>query len=156
MSRVRRARPDDLGALTRVEAASFPSPWSRDVLAGELAADDRLVLVAESAGEVAGFAIFHRLPAECELLRLAVDPMRRRRGLASTLVAAGLERLRRGGAELCHLEVRADDAGARAFYVACGFERVGARPRYYADGTDAALYRRHLDRAPPAPAAMLD
>ena len=56
------------------------------------------------------------------------------------LVEHGLQRLREGKVESCHLEVRMDNEGAIAFYQALGFERTGRRRSYYRDGTDAAIY----------------
>ncbi len=39
------------------------------------------------------------------------------------------------------LEVRADNAAARALYRATGWEEIGLRRGYYADGVDAVLMR---------------
>jgi len=80
------------------------------------------------------------IPAE--LLRLAVDPAERCQGVASALVLAGLDRLRRAGTTRCYLEVRTNNFGAITFYRSLGFERTGRRPAYYRDGSDALVYSR--------------
>jgi ribosomal-protein-alanine N-acetyltransferase len=46
------------------------------------------------------------------------------------------------GAESMMLEVRADNSVAITLYERMGFERISTRTRYYADGTDAQIWRR--------------
>ena len=48
------------------------------------------------------------------------------------------------GARVAHLEVRSNDAGARAFYARLGFEPVGRRQGFYARGIDAISMSRVL------------
>ena len=95
-------------------------------------------------GEVEGYAAFRRGAGEAELLRLAVEPPSRRRGLGRRLTLRGLDILRAEGCAACHLEVRTGNAGAIALYEGLGFDRVGVRPRYYSDGADALVLRRAL------------
>jgi ribosomal-protein-alanine N-acetyltransferase len=49
-----------------------------------------------------------------------------------------------GGADRVLLEVREDNAGARAFYAARGFVEVDRRRRYYRDGATAVVLLRDL------------
>ncbi|MXY71468.1 MAG: ribosomal-protein-alanine acetyltransferase, partial [Dehalococcoidia bacterium] len=49
------------------------------------------------------------------------------------------------GAAAVTLEVRASNEAARALYRGCGFEEVGERRRYYADGADAVIMTLALD-----------
>lgn len=131
----------DLPVLVRLEGVAFADPWSEALLRDELAHPGSLLWVAGRAGapQPEGYAAFRLGHGEAELLRVAVAPESRRSGLARALVAAGLERLRSVGFRLCHLEVRANNLPAIALYAGLGFERVGLRPRYYGDGTDAVL-----------------
>jgi ribosomal-protein-alanine N-acetyltransferase len=91
-----------------------------------------------------GYACFRLGAGEAELLRVAVAPEARGRGVARRLIAAGFERLRAVGVASCHLEVRPGNAGALAVYRALGFESSGRRRAYYRDGSDALLLRRDL------------
>lgn len=148
---IRAARGEDLEALAALEAAAFGAEaWSLRLVADELAAPGALVLVAGS-GPPAAYACFRRPPGggagEAELLRVAVSPAARRRGLASALLAAGLERLRAEGAAACLLEVAAGNEAAIALYRRLGFRTEGRRPRYYPSGADALLMRLDLGRA---------
>lgn len=141
---LRRAGPGDLEAILGLERRALADPWSRRALAEQLAHPRGLVLVAERDGELQGYAGFLDLGpgddgVEAELLRVAVDPARRRAGLGRRLVEAGLERL---GAAVCHLEVRPENRAARAFYRRLGFAESGRRRRYYPDGGDALRMAR--------------
>jgi ribosomal-protein-alanine N-acetyltransferase len=92
----------------------------------------------------AGYAAFRHAAGEAELLRLAVVPGERRRGIAQALVAEGLERLEREGVQVCFLEVRVDNVSAVALYERLGFARIGRRRGYYRDGTDALIFALEL------------
>lgn len=94
----------------------------------------------------AGYALWVAVPGlgEAELLRVAVDPGRRRAGLGRRLLQASEPFLRDQGVGTLLLEVRVANASARALYAALGWEQVGLRKGYYRDGEDAALYRKHL------------
>jgi ribosomal-protein-alanine N-acetyltransferase len=74
-------------------------------------------------------------------MNIAVDPPLRRRGLATALLQAMLER---GGLEEPYtLEVRPTNGPAIALYERFGFRSAGTRPRYYRDtGEDAMIMWR--------------
>lgn len=138
---IRDAREEDLERITWLEQAAFADPWRLDLLTYEITHPGTLLLVAVRADEpAAGYAVFRHGGGEAELLRLAVDPGERRRGVARRLVEAGLDRLRREDVEACHLEVRTDNEGAIALYQALGFEPTGRRRGYYRDGADALVF----------------
>lgn len=152
--RLRRPGVGDLNTLVALEAASFDDPWPRSVLASELPRDDAVLLLAEIAdsgqpgsedgppARAAGYAAYRAAAGEAELLRLAVSPAWRRRGVAGYLLTAGDRALAEASAEVCYLEVRASNRGALAFYRRAGFHRIGRRPAYYPNGDDALLLAR--------------
>lgn len=143
---VRSASEQDLVRIAWLEEAAFPDPWPYELLAYELRHPRAFLLVADrgNGAPAAGYAAFRHGGGESEMLRLAVDPRERRRGVARALVAGGLERLRQTNIQSCHLEVRMDNEGAIAFYRTLGFERAGRRKGYYRDGTDALVYSLDL------------
>lgn len=131
----------DLDMIVALEAECFGvDAWSRDQVCAELDAD-RVVLVDDSpgwlsitvAGEVA------------DLLRIAVSPGSRRRGVATRLLHAGLGAVGGLGARRMLLEVAASNVAARAFYERHGFAPVHRRRRYYASGEDAIVMEHVLD-----------
>jgi ribosomal-protein-alanine N-acetyltransferase len=92
-------------------------------------------LIAE-ADTVAGFLVWrHTAPDEIEILNLAVDPARRRMGVATALLLA----LPKASV---FLEVRESNVAARRFYAQSGFAALGVRPRYYHDPVEGAIVMR--------------
>ena len=84
-----------------------------------------------------------------ELQRIAVRLRARRRGHATALLEAVVERAVAGRADRLLLEVREANAEALAFYAASGFVEIDRRPRYYRDGSTAIVLRRPLGRRLP-------
>lgn len=93
-----------------------------------------------------GYAIWAVVPglAEAELMRLAVDPAHRRRGLGRRLLEGSELHLMAEGVLTLLLEVRVGNTPARGAYEALGWRQDGLRKAYYRDGEDAALYRKDL------------
>lgn len=138
----------DADSIAALELASFPHPWTRAQLSSELALGSSLAFVAHDGdGSLTGYVLFRRILDEAELLRLAVTENRRHLGLATALVARGLDELRAAGCATAFLEVRADNAPAIGFYERAAWQIAGRRSRYYPDGCDAVLYRRPLPGA---------
>jgi ribosomal-protein-alanine N-acetyltransferase len=138
---IRRAVPADLERLAALEQAAFADPWSGAQIAGEI--DERHALVLVDAG-LEAYAVFRHIAGEAELLRLAVAPPARRRGLGRRLAEEGLAQLRAAGCSACYLEVRTTNRPAIALYEGLDFRRAGTRREYYADGTDALIMHRSL------------
>jgi ribosomal-protein-alanine N-acetyltransferase len=87
-----------------------------------------------------GYAIFHLLGPDSELLSIATRASEQRKGIGSQLLKAGLDKLTESG-DQCFLEVRDGNVKARAFYEKHGFKLYSVRKKYYSDGEDAALYK---------------
>ena len=62
---------------------------------------------------------------------VAVSPAFRRRGIASALIRALLDRARERNLSFVTLEVRESNAAAIALYEGFGFRPVGRRKNYY-------------------------
>ena len=74
------------------------------------------------------------------LYSLAVDPSQRGKGLGRTMIAA-LVRVAPQRCDTLSLEVRIDNAPARALYESLGMREVGTLPDYYRDGSAGLRYR---------------
>lgn len=94
-----------------------------------------------------GFLLVRTILDESEILTLAVDPSKRRCGIADQLLS---DFLKMTTAQTVFLEVAADNAPALSLYHKHGFARAGVRSAYYArkDGTkvDAVLMTRAMTR----------
>ncbi len=145
--RIRPAAPDDLDAITAIEAAAFERPWTREIFAQELARSIARVDVLVVDVPLA-FACTWHVADEAHLLRIAVDPAARRRGFAHQLVELVLARAAKEGCAHVDLEVAADNAAALALYGRFGFAEIGRRAGYYsAPPGDALVLRAMLPRA---------
>jgi ribosomal-protein-alanine N-acetyltransferase len=95
--------------------------------------------VGPSSNTLVGFLIARGLAGEMEILNVAVEPVWRRRSVASLLLKTALSQGRASGARRAFLEVRESNAAALAFYQQHGFTPVGRRPRYYSDPPEDGL-----------------
>jgi ribosomal-protein-alanine N-acetyltransferase len=102
-------------------------------------APDRLGLAPEIEPEIAGFIVARSLPPEAELETIGVAMQWQRRGIGRRLVVALVSELENAGVEALHLEVRASNGVAIAFYLSTGFAETGLRTRYYADPVEDAV-----------------
>lgn len=112
--------------MTRETVEAAVRDWYGDErVRAEVASDDSPVVVAEDGG-VVGFA--HGVVSEAEdrgtVLRLYVDPDRRREGIGSALLDAIEERLAADCSRLQATVLAANEAGRR-FYEESGYEEVG-------------------------------
>lgn len=144
--RLRRMRREDLPAISEIERASFPTPWSEATFRGLLGRANAALLVAETEeGELLGHAALWTAGPEAELGDLAVRPEARGRGVGRTLLRAALDEAERRGARTIFLEVRESNAPARGLYEAAGFAVVDRRAGYYdRPREDALVMRRSL------------
>src|SRR5215472_9146728 len=90
---VRTLREEDLDAvLTIAQDSPEAANWSRESYRELLRQDGAVGLVWEDAGSVVGFLIGHVVADQAEILNVAVEKDRRRRGGATALLAAAFER----------------------------------------------------------------
>ncbi|MCR5878040.1 GNAT family N-acetyltransferase [Phenylobacterium sp. J367] len=142
------ATADDAEALAAAHAFGFPHRWDAKAFADLFDGPGVFGLMIRDGEDLAGMALCRTVLGEMEVLTIAVDPQRRRRGLARALMTAALGAAREAGAEACFLEVAADNAAAEALYRALGFRDAGLRRAYYDRGpagrVDARVMRLDL------------
>lgn len=137
---------DDLDAVLAIAQDSPEAAnWSRESYLELLRQNGSLGLVLEASGGVSGFLIGRVLADQAEILNLAVQENRRRRGGATELLLAALENVRSRGAQSVYLEVRQSNHPAIAFYLKHGFAISGRRRAYYSVPLeDAVIMRKKL------------
>lgn len=136
------ARLDDCNTLVTLDASAGGHPWS--VLALQNALTEGRVWGIETDGRLAGFLVAETVLDETTLLHLAVGRDDQGRGLARAALGRWLNELARIGQQRCLLEVRVDNAPARALYQRLAFAVIGRRRGYYSDGEDALVMAREL------------
>jgi ribosomal-protein-alanine acetyltransferase len=152
--RLRPLRWWDIADIEPLERELFPhDPWPAESFWAELALErERVYLVAEEGAALVGYAGLScpdpARGADAEIMTLAVAPGAQGRGLGRLLLdalrAVAVDR----GAGRILLEVRSDNAAARALYAGAGFDQVALRPGYYrtagAEPVDALVLRLPL------------
>ena len=134
---VRRLTYADLPEVVAIERRAFTSPWSLAMFVLELSKPSGICLAAVVGQELVGYLICSRYDTVCHVMNVAVDPARRRRGIATALISRVLERVEHD-AQLT-LEVRRSNAGAIELYERFGFRSAGVRRRYYQDNGEDAI-----------------
>lgn len=150
--RIRRARVPDLSAIVAQEAL-FPSDrMSRASARRFLASPRASVLIAESPDQnvLGNLILLKRADSrKARIYSVVVAPEARGRGIGAQLVAAAERVARSSGREAISLEVRADNAAARAMYEKLGYVVERELPDYYDDGAEGLRLIKRL-RSPPA------
>ncbi len=149
---IRRMTMADVDAVSEIEAATFPTPWSRDAFVQEMTRNVAArYLVAETDGRVIGYAGAWLILDESHITNIAVAEFQRGKGVGRKLTAALLQYLSNLGAAYATLEVRVSNERARNLYASLGFVSVGKRKRYYEDNGEDALLMvcEHLPEADP-------
>ena len=142
---IRKLAYADLPRVLSIERRAFVTPWSMAMFVLELSKASGVCLAACSGEELRGYLICSRYAEMWHLMNVAVDPERRRQGIASALITHLLDRVEGTGKVM--LEVRGSNEGAIEMYHRFGFEAVGHRRRYYQDnGEDALVMERDLGR----------
>jgi [ribosomal protein S18]-alanine N-acetyltransferase len=137
-----RVGAEESAQLAAIHADAFPPTerWSGDVFGLQIALPNVIALTDRADGLV----LIRTVADEAEILTLAVRSTARRRRLGSALLQEAIVQAAAAAANVMFLEVSIKNTAALALYGGLGFRRVGLRPRYYSDGTDAALMRLDL------------
>ena len=137
----RLASDADLDAVAALEAATFTNPWTREMLAAELARNQfARVYVARLPGTpVVAFCACWTVIDELHINTIAVASDFRRRGLGRALMQHVLAQVEAEGIRRATLEVRRSNQAARRLYESLGFTPAGVRPGYYTHPEEDAL-----------------
>ena len=114
---------------------------------------DTVVLIAGDHDHVNGFAIMEFGDERAHLVLLAVLPAYGRQGTGRRLIEWLLASAATAGIASIHLELRASNSAARAFYRTLGFTDTLRIPGYYG-GREAAIRMERVLHAP-APSLVL-
>lgn len=136
---LRRMTEADVDDVAAVEAATFPTPWSREAFASEMRNVAARYLVAEREGEIVGFAGAWIILDESHITNIAVLREHRGQGIGRALTEGLLQYLSNLGAAYATLEVRRSNTIAQTLYASLGFQQLGVRKRYYEDNQEDAL-----------------
>lgn len=148
---IRRMTLADVDGVAAVEAATFPTPWSRDAFASEMKNVAARYLVAEQEGKIIGYAGAWIILDESHITNIAVLQAERGKGIGRALTSGLMQYLSNLGAAYATLEVRKSNEVAQNLYKTLGFIKLGVRKRYYEDNDEDALIMvcDHMPEADP-------
>jgi ribosomal protein S18 acetylase RimI-like enzyme len=125
---IRQAEPHDKRVLKDIIDLSFPR-FFRFFAVNSLESEEGEVLVSDHEGMVVGFTkivpfVIDKRKYGC-ILWLAVHPNQRRKGVASALVSAGFESLKRDGAEAVFASVQRRNTASLKTFARERFTTIG-------------------------------
>ena len=136
---VTRATPEDAAAIAALETLTFSAPYTEKSVHDMLSSTIHPSFVVRDGGELLGYLLGQMIVPEGELLRIAVRPSARRRGVGRALIEAFLAHLQANGCTVCFLDVREHNAPAQALYSSYGFTPLDRRKGYYHLPTEDAI-----------------
>jgi ribosomal-protein-alanine N-acetyltransferase len=134
---IRRLVYSDLPSVLSIERRAFTTPWSLAMFVLELSKPSGICLAATSGGGLIGYLVCSRYADVWHLMNVAVEPGRRREGIATTLIGQLFDEA--GADSRYTLEVRTSNGAAIQMYQRFGFRPSGHRRRYYHDNGEDAL-----------------
>jgi ribosomal-protein-alanine N-acetyltransferase len=138
--RVEPMRLEDVPAVHKIEAASFPTPWPDYAFRQELQTNRMAhYLVVRVGRDTVAYGGMWLMVDEAHITTFAVLPEWRRRGIGGRLMIGLMDVALDLRARVMTLEVRLSNRPARDLYAHFGFKPVGVRPRYYSDNGEDAL-----------------
>ena len=135
---IRRLTYADLPNVIAIERRAFPTPWSLAMFVLELSKPSGICLAAVREERLVGYVVCSRYDTVWHVMNVAVDPARRREGIASTLMSHLFDTADRPH-EQYTLEVRTSNDAAIRLYEGFGFRAAGRRRAYYHDNSEDAL-----------------
>ena len=130
---------EDITGVMEIEKRSFISPWTRGMFAQTLNSPVASSFVMLEGAEIAGYIIFYGAGLEMHIMNIAVDPDRRRQGIALDMMHWVIGAARTMSVEECFLEVRETNFPAQRLYEKLGFKPIGKRKGYYAETNEDAI-----------------
>lgn len=117
---IRLATEKDLGRVLEIDRLSFPAPWTRHCF--KVVLKDIFFVIEQK--EIVGYlvACLCDLGLRAEILRIAVHPDHRGKGIAKELIAASLLIFSKENVESVELEVNAANRSAVRLYEKFGFK----------------------------------
>ena len=127
------------------EKICFKDSWSENGVKNELANERAFYIgaVDTEKGILAAYAGFWHVIDEIEIMRVAVLPEYRRKGIAKKMLLKLESEWIDYDVILARLEVRESNVGARNLYESLGYKAEFIRKNYYSDGENAVMMKKN-------------
>ncbi len=133
------------GYAAALHQRCFDPGWNGAAFQSLLGSPGVSLILAQQAGDrdqLAGLLLARAVADEAEILTLCVDSRHRGKGIGVQLVNRMIADLGKWGTKAYFLEVAQTNHVALKLYEQCGFQMIGHREAYYADGQTAVTMCR--------------
>ena len=130
----------DRAAVLDIEAMSFEFPWRGADFAQTLIRRNCIGMVARRREETLGFMVYELHKQHIHILKFAVHPAFRRRGVGRVMVDKLCGKIEAGYREKLVLEVCETNLPAQLFFKDMGFQAIDVLHDFYGEHTDADAY----------------
>lgn len=135
---------DDFDRIIELDAQCFKTKWSEASYLNAIKDEAVIGLGAVENNVVVGFVFALIAPFDLDILKVAVSPNFRRRGIATALLGELFSLGRELNKELVFLDVRVSNTAAQSLYKSVGFLVVGKRLKYYENVEDSLTMSKLL------------
>lgn len=142
---IRKMTEGDIPQVLALQQELAFQDWNEKQYLSEIRASYALCCVYtadETPDKILGYAVFHMLGPDSELLSIATQGQSQGKGIGGQLLQEAFGQLDFSSGDQVFLEVREGNSRARRFYEHHGFESYSIRKNYYSDGENAVLYRK--------------
>jgi ribosomal-protein-alanine N-acetyltransferase len=136
---IREMTESDLDKICLIEQASFTEPWSREDFSDSMKNRNNRYLVADMAGEIAGYCGYWGIAGEGSIYNVAVKKEYRGLRIGYQLLKELIRLGGETGISAFTLEVRQSNTVALRLYVRLGFEGTGIRKDFYTKPKEDAV-----------------
>ncbi len=121
--------------VAEIEKVCFSRPWNEISIEAELQNEFSKFYVAVENGRGVGYVGLYALTGEADIVRVAVLPEYRQKGIARAVLSKSLESVEGD----VFLDVRESNTAAINLYKSLGFYDTGVRKDYYSNPTENAV-----------------
>jgi len=114
----------DMAEAVRIDQDSFEEPWTDERLINHLREPECIGLVVEEDDRVVGYVVYLLKRNRLMVIRMAVAPSHRRRGIGRAILNKLAGKLNAVGRSKITIEIPETDLGSQLFMRSCGFRAV--------------------------------
>jgi ribosomal-protein-alanine N-acetyltransferase len=137
--------PQNLNRILTIDRLAFKLAWSRALFLEELSCESAFGYAVrcnqpDQSLTIIAYAFWRMVLTELHIIRIAVAPDYRSRGVASWLIEQCFKLAQqKKDFDSVYIEVRPSNNAAIALYRKLGFYVIGTRPNYYPESNEDAL-----------------
>lgn len=130
---------EGIDEVLQIEKVSYKDPWTRGMFLREIGTNIFYVLKEKNSNQLIGYFGYWHIFDEFHITNLTVALEYRQQGIGSFILNYLLSEAKRKKCQRVILEVGETNSPAQGLYTKFGFEIIGKRKKYYANGEDALI-----------------